>query len=102
MEWIFLILLFIIFAWLVLSLFKSRLFKNKSDYQDIEIKSPYEKYLQEHNWDWNIRFARKRMVGNKIKLKDALTKGNHVSAKVQKSMVVYGKSVMNYFIQKFK
>lgn len=65
-------------------------------------QTPYEKYLSEHTTDFNIRWQRGQVVRHKQELRDALKTGDHTASKVHKSMIVYGRSVVNHLWNSLK
>lgn len=65
-------------------------------------QSPYEKHLAEHATDWNIRWQRKELVHQKNLLNEAETSGRHSAARVHRSMIVFGRSVINHLYQKLR
>lgn len=105
MDIIFLLILLILLLWLVLSLIQYKspsIPGNPAESPDQTLQSPYEKFIMEHATDFNLRFQRKQLVKRKEQLQQALEKGNKIGTKIQKSMIVQGRSIINYLQNQFR
>ncbi len=105
MDIIFVLIILILLLWLVLSLVQSKtptISENLAENPDNYQKSPYEKFIREHATDFNLRFQRKQLAKRKEQLQQALEAGNKTAVKVQKGMIVQGKSIINYLQNQFR
>ena len=106
MDWILIIILVILIAWLVMSVFVNNgwlRFKKGGAKENGNIsQTPYEKYLAEHATSWQMSWERKEVVKHKLQLTEALKRGDQTAVKIQRSMLVFGRSLVNYLQEKFK
>lgn len=63
-------------------------------------QSPYQKAVERSQIGWEAVRQQKELIKRKALLRDAVEKGDHTQAKVQKSMMVFGKSVLGHMREK--
>lgn len=104
MKWVMAVGILIIAGFLAIRELKKRTGRKGSSLEGVfqHKKSPYEQFLNEHATDWNIRHQRKEVVRHKQSLQSAIKSGDQVAAKIHRSMIVFGQSVINHFYEKLK
>lgn len=104
MDWGFIILVTLLIGWGAVVYyvnFRSKKGRSSADWTP-DRPTPYEKYLSEHATDFNIRFQRGQVVRHRQLLREALKSGNQVATKIHRSMIVHGRSVVNYLLKQLK
>lgn len=104
MDWGLVILVILLVSWGGIVYWVNVRSKKRSRHSSwsLDRSTPYEKYLSEHATDFNIRWQTSQIVRQKQSLRDALKTGDQVAAKVHRSMIVFGRSVVNHLWNSLK
>lgn len=104
MDWGFVILVILLVSWGGIVYWVNFRPKKRSNHSpwSPDRRTPYEKYLSEHATDFNIRWQTGQVVRQKQLLGEALKTGDKTVAKVHRSMIVFGRSVVNHLWNSLK